>query len=81
MFWEVLCGGIIDGVKYLGMGKDFGSIEKGKFVDLVVIDGDVLSDIRKSEFVEYIVLNGCVYELVIMNEVGSKKKCKLFFFE
>lgn len=63
------------------MSKDIGSIEMGKFVDLVVIDGDVFSDIRKSEFVEYMVFNGWVYEFVIMNEVGSKKKCKLFFFE
>ncbi|RZP36714.1 MAG: amidohydrolase, partial [Alteromonas sp.] len=79
--WEALRGGTIDGAKHLGMGKDLGSIEKGKLADLVVIDGDVLSDIRKSEFVEYTVLNGRVYESATMNEVGSKKKRKPFFFE
>ena len=79
--WEALRGGTIDGAKHLGMSKDIGSIETGKLADLVVIDGDVLSDIRKSEFVEYTVLNGRVYESATMNEVGSKKKRKPFFFE
>ena len=79
--WEALRGGTIDGAKHLGMSKDIGSIETGKLADLVVIDGDVLSDIRKSEFVEYTVLNGRVYESPTMNEVGSKKKRKPFFFE
>ncbi|BFT31643.1 amidohydrolase family protein [Alteromonas sp. D210916BOD_24] len=79
--WEALRGGTIDGAKHLGMGNDLGSIEKGKLADLVVIDGDVLSDIRKSEFVEYTVLNGRVYEAATMNEVGSKKTRQPFFFE
>lgn len=79
--WEALRGGTIDGAKHLGMSKDIGSIETGKLADLVVIDGDVLNDIRKSEFVEYTVLNGRVYESATMNEVGNKKKRKPFFFE
>ena len=79
--WEALRGGTIDGATHLGMGNDLGSIEKGKLADLVVIDGDVLSDIRKSEYVEYTVLNGRIYEAATMNEVGSKKKRAPFFFE
>ena len=79
--WEALRGGTIDGAKHLGMGNDLGSIEKGKLADLVVIDGDVLSDIRRSEFVEYTVLNGRVYEAATMNEMGSRKQRKPFFFE
>ena len=55
--------------------------EEDAHADLVVIDGDVLSDIRKSEYVEYTVLNGRVYEPATMNEVGSKEKREPFFFE
>lgn len=79
--WEALRGGTIDGARHLGMDKDLGSIEPGKLADLVVIDGDVLSDMRRSEFVEYTVLNGRVYRAKDMNEVGSKQKRKPFFFE
>lgn len=79
--WEALRGGTIDGATHLGMAKDIGSIEKGKLADLVVIDGDVLNDLRRSEFVQYTVLNGRVYDAATMNEVGSKKKRQPFFFE
>ena len=79
--WQAIRGATIDGAKHLGMDKDIGSIESGKLADLVVIDGDVLSDIRKSEFVQYTVLNGRVYDSATMNEVGSKKKRNKFFFE
>jgi len=79
--WEALRGGTIDGARHLGMDKDLGSIEPGKLADLVVIDGDVLSDMRRSEYVEYTVLNGRVYQAKDMNEVDSKKKRKAFFFE
>lgn len=77
----MLCGVIIDGVIYLGMGKDLGSIELGKLVDIMIIDGNVLNDICCSEYFIYMVINGWVFDVVIMNELGSKKICKFFFFE
>lgn len=79
--WEAIRGGTIDGAVHLGMDKQIGSIEVGKMADLVVIDGDVLSDLRRSEFVDYTVINGRVFEAATMNEVGSKKKRQPFFFE
>ena len=79
--WEALRGGTIDGAVHLGMDKQIGSIEAGKVADLVVIDGDVLTDLRRSEFVDYTVINGRVFEAATMNEVGSKKKRQPFFFE
>lgn len=79
--WEALRGATIDGAKHLGMGKDLGSIEPGKLADMMITDGDVLNDIRRSEFVTYTVINGRVYDVATMNELGSKKKRKPFFFE
>ena len=79
--WEALRGGTIDGAKHFGMDSDIGSIEVGKLADMVVIDGDVLSDIRKSEFVRYTVINGRVFEASTMNELDSKVQRQKFFFE
>ncbi len=79
--WEALRGGTIDGARHLGMDKWIGSIEAGKLADMVVIDGDVLKDIRRSEFVQYTLINGRVYEVATMNELGSKVKRQPFFFE
>ena len=79
--WEALRGGTIDGARHIGMDKDIGSIEVGKLADLVVLDGNVLNDLRRSEYVDYTVLNGRVYDVKTMNELGSDKKRQPFFFE
>jgi adenine deaminase len=64
------------------MDKDIGSIEVGKLADLVVIDGDVLNDIRRSEYVAYTMINGRLFDAKTMNEVGRKgHKREPFFFE
>lgn len=79
--FEALRGGTIDGAKHLGMDKHIGSIETGKLADLVIIDGDVLGDIRRSEYVSYTVINGRVFDAATMNEVGSTNTRQAFFFE
>lgn len=63
------------------MDHDIGTIEKGKLADLVIIDGDVLNDIRESEKVAYTVLNGRIYDAATMNETGNYnvKRQPLFF--
>jgi hypothetical protein len=48
---------------------------------MVIIDGDVLKDLRRSEFVTHTMINGRVYDAATMNEVGSDKKRPPFFFE
>ncbi len=79
--WEALRNGTISGATHLGMDKDIGSLEVGKLADLVVIDGDVLKDLRRSEFVTHTIINGRVYDAATMNELGSNKKRPPFFFE
>lgn len=79
--FEAIRGATIDGATHLGMDHDIGSIEVGKLADMVIIDGDVLADIRKSEYVSHTVINGRVFESATMNELGSKKERNLFFFE
>lgn len=67
---------------YLGLDRDIGSIEPGKLADLVIINGDVLKDIRQSDRISHVMQNGRLFELPSMNEVVSRSRARLpFFFE
>ncbi len=80
--WEAYRGGTIDGAKYLGMDGDIGSLEKGKLADLMVVDGDVLSDIRQSENLVYTLIGGRLYDSNTMNQLfPDKVERKPFFFQ
>ena len=79
---EALRGATSDAAIHLGMDTDLGSIEVGKLADLVVIDGDVLTDIRQSQNVSFTVINGRFFDAETMNEVFTgKRERQPFFFE
>jgi Tol biopolymer transport system component/imidazolonepropionase-like amidohydrolase len=81
--WQAIRGATIDGARYIGMDKDIGSIEAGKLADMMIIDGDVLSDIRVSDKVVFTMINGRLFDTETMNEVGRKDghQRQPFFFE
>jgi hypothetical protein len=59
-----------------------GSIEVGKLADIVIMDGEVLTNIRRSEMVTHTMINGRLYDVTDMSEVGSgKSKIEPLFFE
>jgi imidazolonepropionase-like amidohydrolase/Tol biopolymer transport system component len=67
---------------YLGLDKDLGSLEVGKLADLVIIDGDVLKDIRQSDRISHVMQNGRLFEVGTMNELLPRQKArKPFFFD
>ncbi|BBN82308.1 bifunctional TolB-family protein/amidohydrolase [Pseudoalteromonas sp. A25] len=76
---EALRAATLDPAKYVGLDKHIGSIEAGKLADLVVIDGDPLSNIRDTDKVSYTMINGRLFDASTMNEVGKKQRDKLFF--
>ncbi len=46
---EVLCCATLSGAKIMGRDKEFGSVEAGKLADLLIVEGDVLANIRLLE--------------------------------
>jgi imidazolonepropionase-like amidohydrolase len=66
----------------LGLDDQLGSIKVGKLADLIIIDGDVASDIRVSDKVTYTMVNGRLYNAETMDEVGNyDNKRATFYFE
>lgn len=44
--------------EYLGVGKDYGTLEKGKAADLIVLDKNPLSDIRNTRTIQAVYIGG-----------------------
>jgi amidohydrolase family protein len=55
---EVLKAATIDAAEFLGRTADFGSIERGKFADLVILNADPLADIRNTRQIDAVLLGG-----------------------
>ncbi|WP_137224088.1 amidohydrolase family protein [Shewanella sp. MEBiC00475] len=79
---EVLKTATINPATTFGMDHQLGSIKVGKLADLIVIDGDPLTDIRSTDKVTYTMVNGKLFNSETMNLLnGDKHKRKPFFFE
>ncbi len=78
---EALQAATIAGARYLGLDKDLGSIEPGKLADLVVLDGNPLTDIRQSDTVRLVMANGRLYDAATMNQIApvAKDRPKLYW--
>jgi imidazolonepropionase-like amidohydrolase len=54
--------GTANAAKLIGDYQDFGSVEAGKFADLVAVDGDPLQDIKILQTVKFVMKEGKVYK-------------------
>ena len=55
---EAIQSATIETAKFLDIDDKLGSIEIGKFADLIAVKGDPISDIKMMEFVEFVMKNG-----------------------
>jgi hypothetical protein len=77
---HVLRAGTLNGAKTLGLDKQIGSLEVGKFADLIVLDANPLENIRNTNTVRYTMINGRLYDSMTMNEIGNYNRPRSKFF-
>lgn len=59
---EALRAATLNPAKFLGIEKDFGTVEPGKAADLVLLDADPLQDIANVRRIDAVVLNGRLFD-------------------
>jgi len=67
---DIICAGTRNIAAAYGMLKDLGTLEKGKYADLVILDADPLLDIRNLRKISSVVKNG---EIVDRQTLPAKK--------
>jgi len=71
---EVLRAATIDGAEIIGRHDEIGSLEPGKFADLVILDANPLDDIRNTNEIDRVMQNGRVYDADSMDQVWPEEK-------
>jgi imidazolonepropionase-like amidohydrolase len=59
---QALQAGTINAAKLLGWWDRVGSIDKGKFADIVAVTGNPVADVRLLQNVQFVMKNGTVYK-------------------
>lgn len=71
---EVLQAATIGGATVIGRARDVGSIEPGKFADLLILDANPLADIRNTQSLHWVMKNGRLYAADSLNEIWPRTR-------
>ena len=70
---DVLRVGTIFGARSIGLDRDLGSVEAGKLADLIVFDGNPLTELRTILKPRYVMRNGFLFESETLNSVWPER--------
>jgi imidazolonepropionase-like amidohydrolase len=59
---EALQAATLNPARYLGNEKDLGTVETGKFADLVLLDANPLDDISNTKKIRAVIVNGRYFD-------------------
>ena len=71
---EVLRAATLGSSEVIGRAAEFGSIEAGKFADLLILDRDPLADIVNTQSLRFVMKNGRLYDAGTLDEVWPRQK-------
>lgn len=71
---EVLRAATIGSSEVIGRAAELGSIEAGKFADLLILDRDPLADIVNTQSLRFVMKNGRLYDAETLDEVWPRQK-------
>jgi Tol biopolymer transport system component len=71
---EVLRAATIGSSEVIGRATELGSIEAGKFADLLILDRDPLADITSTNSLSFVMKNGRLYDANTLDEVWPRQK-------
>ena len=71
---DILRAATILGAEAIGFGDQLGSIEEGKFADIVVLDSNPLDDLRNTVDIRYVMKDGRLYDGTTLDEVYPEQR-------
>jgi Tol biopolymer transport system component len=71
---EVLRAATIGSGEVIGRAAELGSIEAGKFADLLILDRDPLVDIVNTQSLRFVMKNGRLYDAETLDEVWPRQR-------